>query len=263
MKNISLVHAPLLSFYSMDLYRDVVRNWKNVAFGYLLALLAVCWVPQSLLMHTKFSQFAEEEGAAIADQIPLILIEGGMVSIDAEQPYYIINRENGELFAILDTTGEVTDLRDSDAQLLLTQRRLFVRKGARETQVYELADVRQFELDSELAASWLEIASDWLAIILYPMFVVGSYLFRMLQAVVFALLGIVLARFFGAQLTFVSLMALAAVALTPAIIVSTLLIVAEINVPFQHLIPLALSLIYLGFAIIANAEPEESPPPIS
>jgi len=39
MKRHSVFQAPFLAFGSGSLYRDVGRNWKGVAFGYLLLLL--------------------------------------------------------------------------------------------------------------------------------------------------------------------------------------------------------------------------------
>src|SRR5690242_11135557 len=47
MKQFSRLSAISASFYSPDVYRDVVSRWKGYGVLYLLLLLAICWLPSA------------------------------------------------------------------------------------------------------------------------------------------------------------------------------------------------------------------------
>lgn len=58
MKQHSIFHAPVLSFFSKSLYRDVCHKRKGVGFAYLL-LLAVCWIAPVVKVHMELSNFVD------------------------------------------------------------------------------------------------------------------------------------------------------------------------------------------------------------
>jgi len=95
MKRYSIFHAPLLAFGSKSFYRDVGRQWKGVAFGYLILLLVVCWIAPVASIHFGFSNWIDTEAPKIIEQIPAITFNNGKASIDEPQPYRIVDPESG------------------------------------------------------------------------------------------------------------------------------------------------------------------------
>src|SRR6059036_4003771 len=81
--------APVLAFFSADLYRDVAARWRARSFGYLVALLAVCWIPSTFTMQRGWTTFVDGKSASLVDQIPPITITQGVVTVDAKEPVYI------------------------------------------------------------------------------------------------------------------------------------------------------------------------------
>ncbi len=124
MKKFSIIHIPVLSFFSKELYIDVGQNWKGVNFLYLLLLLAVCLIPTMIKIHADVTDFVNNEAPVIVNQVPEIAITDGQVSIKETQPYYIKDPDSDKILAIIDTTGQIESLENTDALCLLRLKHL-------------------------------------------------------------------------------------------------------------------------------------------
>ena len=140
MKRFSIFHIPVLSFFSKELYIDVGLHWKGVNFLYLLLLLAICWIPTMIGIHVSFLDFIDNEAPAVVEQVPEITITNGEASIKEPQPYYIKDPENGDVLAIIDTTGTIDSLEDPNAICLLTKSRVIYRETKCETRTFGLSE---------------------------------------------------------------------------------------------------------------------------
>lgn len=258
------LQALYLSFYSAPLYRDVGRRWKGTGYLYLLVLLALVWIPEMAQFHYKFSASIEEEGRAVAYQIPAITISDGEVSTDVETPYFIRDPKKGQVWAIIDLTGQYNSLAGTDAEVLLTKTQMFVRQRrgtVNETRVYDLSAVKSFTLTRDDVSRWLELAKAWTAIVLYPLAVLFAFVYRILQTLLYALIGLLIARSLKIELSYGTLVRLAVVALTPVIVLDTLRSLASIHIPALWLFAFAVAMGYLIFAIKANAAPADTQQP--
>ena len=139
MRRYSIFHVPALSFFSKKLYIDVSQNWKGVNFLYLLLLLAVCLTPTMINLHRGVSNFVDNEAPAIIDQIPEITITDGQVSIKEAQPYYIMDPDSNKPLAIIDTTGRIESLKETDALCLFTGNKVIMKKRNVENRTYDLS----------------------------------------------------------------------------------------------------------------------------
>lgn len=261
-KKYSIIHIPVLSFFSKKLYRDVGSGWKGVNFLYLLLLLAICWIPAMVKIHVGFTGFVENDAPGVVEQLPEITIDNGEASISEPQPYYITDPKSGNVLAIIDTTGQVESLEGTDAFCLLTRDKIITRKSNVENRTYNLSQIEYFVLNSERVMGWLRTANKFLAIAIYPFALSGSYLFRIVQALIYAAVGLMFAVWCKAALSYATLLRLAVVAMTPCMIAKTIFGMADIHLPFGKLIFLVITLSYLFFAVKANSEvivmPEES-----
>jgi hypothetical protein len=231
MKKFSIIHVPLFSFFSEELYRDVGLNWKGVGFGYLFLLLVVCTVPGMFKFQKGLSNFIDKEAPRYVSQVPRITIEKGEVHIDEQQPYYITIPDSNKIAAIIDTTGRVQSLDNTEAFVLLTKTKLVSRQSKSEIRVYDLANVKHFVLEQSTIMKWLDIGKKLLVPILYPIVVVGSFIFRVIQALIYAAIGYIFDRWCKTKLSYPALIRLAVTAVTPCIIVGTIFEYASVKLP--------------------------------
>lgn len=256
MKKFSILHVPLLSFFSGELYRDVGLNWKGVGFGYLFLLLAICTVPRMFKIQRGLSHFIEEEAPSFINQVPEITIEKGVVRIDKPQPYYITAPDSNEIVAIIDTTGQIQSLDNTDAFVLLTKTRLISRQNKSESRTYDLTNVQHFVLDQYKITNWLNAGKKLLVPVLYPFILLGSFIFRIIQSLIYAAIGLLFAAWCKTKLSYPALLRLAVAAVTPCIIVRTVLGYASVKLPLAGLwfFLTAMGLLFYGIKACSQIE---------
>ncbi len=252
-KRYSVLDAVYMAFYSGDLYQDVAQRWHGVGAGYLLLLVALCWLPLLIKIHVGFSDFVSRDAPKIIGQIPPITIDKGKVSTTAKTPYFIKDPDSGKELAIIDTGGEITSLDGRQAKLLLTQTKLITRQSAAEVREYDLSQVQHFEITKEKVLGWLLSFKDLFVPILAPFAILGSYVYRMVQLLLYAAIGMGFASANKVKLEYGVLMRLAAVAVTPAMIVNAAYDLWGKAIPFWWLICFAIAMCYLFFAVRSAA----------
>ncbi len=256
MKRYSILHPLVLSFFSQSLYQDVGRNWKGVGFVYLLLLLALSWVPDIVKMQLGLTNFLRSDAAGLVRQLPRITISKGEVSTEVDTPYFINDPKTGKPAAIIDLTGKITSLEGSEALVLLTKKQLIMKKSTAETRVYDLSAVKQFSFDRAWIEGWLQIAGNWFVPALFPFAVLFSYVYRILQALIYGLIGLLFTKFVKASLDYSATVRLAVMAITPVVLLTALLDFLETQIPFWSLICFFIAMGYLFYAVKANASPK-------
>ena len=254
----STIHPLFMSFYSKSLYQDVGRNWKGISFVYLLLLLALCWIPGMVQLHSAFSDYVTNTAPYIVEQVPPIMISNGEVSIDEPEPYFIKDTDGAVM--IIDTTGQFTSLNETEARILLMKTKIIIRESQTETRIIDLSQVNNLLIDQSLINSWLEVLRDWFAIVIYPFAVLFSFVYRVVQALIYAAIGILMAKMLRTALTYQSLISLAIVAITPALFLDTILNFMYMAGPFWNLISFIISMGLLFYAVKANSEGEIEEP---
>ncbi|HET7841311.1 MAG TPA: DUF1189 family protein [Terriglobia bacterium] len=260
MRQHSVWDALILSFYSKPLYHDVAAHWRGTGFAYLLLLLALCWVPEMAKLQVGMTKWVRGEGTQIVKQIPPIDIKDGEVSTGVTTPYFIKDPEKGNVIAIIDLTGQYTSLENSPANMLLTKHAFYTRNSASEVRSYDLKNVKSFHLDQTRVQGWLNLAGSWLVVVLYPFALLFSFIYRIAQALIYGLCGLVISRVVKVQLEYLTLLRLAAVAVTPAVILETVRSVGSVHIPYWSLLCFLIAMGYLYFAVTATVAPEASAP---
>ncbi|HEV7397797.1 MAG TPA: DUF1189 family protein [Pyrinomonadaceae bacterium] len=260
MKRYSYYHGPFLSFFSKEFYRDVGQNWKGIGYLYMAILLAILWIPSIIAIDSSFRTFAEKDAGAFTKQLPKITIKNGQVSTDVETPYFIKDPKNNSTVGIIDLTGQYRSLDDTEAHMLLTKNKLIMKGDHNDTKIYDLTPVQDFYVDSARVDGWLTTARQWMIPIFYPLGLLSSFIFRAIQILVYALIGMAFASMLKVQLSYPVLMRLAAVALTPVLVLDIILEFSPVKIPFWTILGIIVGLGYLMFAINANASTETQPP---
>lgn len=263
MRRYSFFHALVMSFFSKHLYRDVGSNWRGTGLLYLFVLLLIVWIPTMIRMHVGLSRFVDEESPHITQQIPRITIKNGQASTDVATPYTIKDKQ-GSPVAIIDMTSDYQDLDASGATVLLTKTRVFVRnQGRGEIRSYDLQPVGSFEMDRAWAEEFLQILRTWMVPVLFPILLIGAFILRAIQILIYAAIGLLFAKLANTTLSYKTLMRLAAVALTPVLLLNLLLEFLPFSIPFWWVLGTLTGLAYLFFAVKSNAAaaPQAAAPP--
>jgi len=251
MKRYSFIHAFVLSFFSKSFYQDVGRHWRGTGLLYIFLALLLVWIPTVIRMQVEFSRFVAQEGSRFTQQIPPVRIRKGEVSTDVTTPYFI-KGDNGEPLVIIDTTGKYESLDNTPASFLLTKSQIHTRNNRR-TQIYDLSGVESFDFDRTRAESWMETARTLLVPVVFPLGLLFGFVFRAIQILIYAAVGLLFAQISNTILSYQTLMRLAAVALTPVLVLNLVLEFMPFRIPGWWLIGTLIGLGYLFFAVRSNA----------
>ena len=228
-------------------------HWNRICFGYLFLLLAICWIPMMVRIHTGFAEFVKNDAPAVIDQVPEITITDGQVSIKEPQPYFIREPDSNQIIAVIDTTGSIESPADANAFFLLTDNSIITHSDY-ETRTFDLSQVENFTMDSATITSWLHTAKKYLVIILYPLALLSSYVYRIIQALVYAAIGLLFASMCKVSLSYGALLRLAVVAMTPCIIIKTVFALAGVYIPYIGIFYILIILAYLYFGVHACSQ---------
>jgi hypothetical protein len=253
-KKYSILHLPLFSFFSKKLYRDVGQNWKGANFAYLFLLLAICWIQPTLNLRSQVVESLDSNQLQIINQLPDIHIKNGRVDVDQQKPLFIKNA--GKTVAIIDTTGSMNYISDDHVLALLTSDKLIVRRGLNQFNTLNLSEVADFHLNKEIANGWLQTAKTAIAPLSYGLFLLLSYIFAILAMLVVAIAGLILSMAMHGSLKFSGAVRIATTAVTPAIILITLLAVFGQTIP--GMLYVAVTLLYLLIGIKACSKPGDA-----
>lgn len=259
MKRYSIFHLPVLTFFSKDLYADIGLNWKGVNFLYLLLLLAVCGVGAMVKIHRDLNNFVTNDAPALIDQVPEITIYDGQVSIKEDQPYYITAPDSGEVLIIIDTTGKIKSLEETEAFCLLTKNKVITKKNEFQNDSYDLSTIKSFSVNSEQITGWAKFGGKFAAPVIYPFVLIGSYVYRIVQVLIYAAVGMLLASICKTKLSYAALIRLAVAAITPGIIVYTILALAGNAIPFYWYLIAAMGYLFFAVKSVSGAQAQTQP----
>lgn len=254
MKQFSVLQAPVLAFFSRDFYRDVAKNWKGAGFGALFLMLLVFWTAISIRTFFTISQQLESaEVNLLIEKLPTMDIKDGQLAIDKPSPYtiYLPGSETEPLITF-DTSGKLKTLEDTNgAKALATAKELLVKKED-ETQAFPWKSLGN---SFHATPSDVKSAMKTFGVFLFgASWVCGIFIFvgHILAALIYGLIGLIMDR---NKLGYGTCLRVATLAMTPAVVLSSLWSILGIQIPAWTLITIPLSLGYLYFGL-ASLDPE-------
>ncbi len=251
MRRYNMLQAIYLSFYSKRLYQDVAVNWSGNVFLYLLLVLALSWV-----IPTYWMQIGLERGHAtfsknIVPQIPVMEIKEGKITTPLAQPYVITDPRTNARMAVIDTQGQYKTPEEAKAPFLITKTEI-INKSYNETKIYRIPETLTATINpisiNEFIGGFIQYS--W--IIFFICALLLSYLYRLIQTILYALFGMLLSKVNRMTLTYGQIYKIAIVALTPAIILSTIFTLVSFNFAYELMFYFLLTMGYLYFGILSN-----------
>jgi hypothetical protein len=219
-------------------------RWKGTNLGFLFLLLAICLIPTSRHIGKEVRAGIDQLSDSFLMQIPDISIIEGRVSIDAPQPYSII--EGNRTILLIDTTGKINSIEEAGAAALLTASQLIIRQNSEQSQSFDLSSIEQLEINQQTVAAWLVSLKKMIAPFYYGIGLLFSYIFFVLLALLCGAVALVFASIQQKQLNYAAGIRLAVTAFTPTLIISTALKSLPRPIPPTLYILLALTYLYMA-----------------
>ena len=250
MRRYSLLHPLWMAFYDGAIYEDVARSWRNRTFLYLLLLLALTWIPFTIQTQNQVDEWISREAPFYIDQIPDLTLSNGELTTSSSTPTLLRDRD-GKILVVIDPSGQYRSLDDTEAPILVTRTQIFVRGEGDQVEIQSLPDGPPETLTREdmyVIADWTRSLVNTL---LFPVLLVLSYVYRTLQSLLYAYVASFFTASAGRSLPYRTLLNLAIIAITPAVVLDTVHMLMESPLPDWFWWPacVLLSLGYLRFGI--------------
>lgn len=209
-----------------------------------------------------------------AEQTPVMVLQNGVLSVKAEQPYVMSITFDGKKYpaVVIDTTGKITlHTMDSHAPILVTAREIYV-KSKDDTKVYSLEKFSAHGsspliVNRALATDTAQRALDWLHANIFTIYLtVGlfvwlgllliEYIARIFMLLALGLVGMIASETMRPKIDFGTAVQIAAVAYTPVALLSTLKFCFTANAP-NTLILFALGAVMTCVGVFVSREATE------
>lgn len=245
------------SLYSGSMYREVAQTWHGRSFLYLLLLLFICWIAIASVftvqIHRNIYNFAQQLSTS---KLPTVNFKAGVASTKATTPYYIKNAKSKRSIIIIDTNNKIRDFYQNNATILIQKRSISYKDSIGKIEQYFYPKKITMDIGPKQIQSFIYRSGAWLSPSIFIMILLGgliiSYIYRAIQILIYALIGKLFCAILKRKLFYESLINLAITSVTPAIIISTILLLFNFSYPLEFLSYFLLSMIYLFFAIKAN-----------
>ncbi|MFA5975715.1 MAG: DUF1189 family protein [Elusimicrobiota bacterium] len=251
MKKYYLPEVLWLSFYSKDLYRSVGRIWRARGLAYLVLLVVLITLPVFLQFHRTFNERLETIQSEFSRQLPQITLLKGEIRTPESKPYEIRFGGDTANWILIDPTGKTASLSQTTATILVTQKEVLLRMSPGKTRVFSLSNIEDQTIDRDHMVEWINLIKKWSPVFFYPILFVMEFGVRLLQAALLALAGRFMVRQMGKSLDFLSVLNIALVSLSPALMIQTFLVDTLGGVNSNGLLMFFLSLGYFVFALNA------------
>jgi hypothetical protein len=220
--------APILAFFSKDLYADVAYKWTGTGIAYLLLLVCLSWLlTVTLTVAVPVVRIlSNQELPKFCKQVPKMTITAGRLSIDRKCPY-AINDSNGKVVALF--VADDQPLKEGHPPVVISSDALEIDVPGVGLKTYQLAPLAalnmNLEIDVDSSFSSVKRLLPWLPLIYVAVGLPIVFLVHLAQMLVYGLVAMLIARAYGCPITYQVGLRLAAVAITPAIILSTAIVV--------------------------------------
>lgn len=254
MSQYGMISAIFMSFYSKRLYKDVGKNWGGKVFLYLFFVLALSWIWPTYNAQRFINSYYTQSGEAIVNQIPVVEIKEGKVNTPEDKPYIVTDPANKATLLIIDTSGQYTSLENVDAGVLITKNQIISKPKPDQIRIDIIPETTNITIEPDKVNRALNsyIYISWLP--LFILAVLFSFFGRIIQALFYAILGKIFSGITRAGVSYGTIVQISLVAITPALIISSILDFMQITFAFQYLCYFVLTALYIFYGVLANKE---------
>jgi hypothetical protein len=233
---IGLIQTPLFAFFSKDLYAGVTTSWKGTGILYLFLLVLMSWTVTCLSVAYAVSTAVHNvEVRNFCQKIPAMNFESGKLSIDKPLPYTIQDDKAGTTLAVFVKEHKSMELSETDPPIVITPEYMLVRdqKG----QPLNFADLEKalpgLKFSGADIMAVMENTPTILSGIVFTVGLLPIFIGHLLVLLAYGGIEMLLASSMEARINYSTALRLAAVAMTPTVLLSTIL-TAVAAMPLSH-----------------------------
>lgn len=253
------------SFFNNKLYVDVGKRWKGLSLLYLLLLMFIVTIPVAVHVMRSFNYYYYEQLLMPLKRLPPVYIQNGQVYLNEPMPYLVKNDE-GQVVAIVDTTGTVTSMDKKYPQLavLITRDKLIYRTPSPpqlfrtvtapsapiNEQIFDKDMNQVFEGPLWVNSTMVKVLMILVDVLIYPTIAVLFLVIYLILLFVFSLMAQLAAKvLLKMDLTYGQAFRLLMVSTTPQITV--LMLTVYWIFPGRSFVLIGLTLAYFVFAVLS------------
>lgn len=253
MKQYGMLQAIVMSFYSKKLYRDVAMNWGGFAFLYLLLITALSWVVFTYQAQVALTVFYAKASDAIVAQVPVMTFKDGKLSTPEKRPYIVKEPDSKDVFAVIDTSGKYKSLKDTDhAEVLITETEMITKPKPETTRIDQFPKSMNMVFKPEVVNDYAKKYLNYSWLLIFPVLVLITFIYRIIQSLVYAVIGRIFSAIGGLGVTYGQIFLITMVALTPTIVLCTVLNIFDVEFAHKGLLYFLVAMVYLFYGILAN-----------
>lgn len=251
MPQYNVFQAIFMSFYSKGLYRDVAQNWGGRAFLYLLVLLVITWIPYIATYQIMASQIYPQFVDKLVPQVPVITVKNGKISTPEKRPYFIVMPNSKRNIVTIDTTGQYKTPTQANSSVLITETQI-ISQNNNETRIKDVPNTTNIVIDPSAIKNHTDYYLKFFWVLLFLVMVPLSYIGRLIQVLVYSIIGIIISSMGSVGLSYGQVMKIMMVAITPVIILTLILDFSPISLSHPGIVSFIVAMAYMCFGIFAN-----------
>jgi len=265
MSDYKFYQAPYLAFYSSKYYDSTfARKWYGYGLARLALVLAVCWIVTAVDWQLSLNTFVRDYAPGVLKQVPALHIKDAKATFDAPLPLTIVEPKTQlPLIVLCDSLPEGA-LQDTSIKAIMTSNMMIYRKSASETRTYTYESWGTVDVTRIQLAQWTEIVRKAAVPVAYPFLLLGSFCWRFGQGLILGLIGLLIVHFTKSRLRFEHTFLAGLIVASMAALVSTLVDLTPLKIPFFGTLMFALEVFYLHRilrAYTAMQVAKDAPPP--
>lgn len=219
----SRILAVYRSFYDATQYRETALSWRGFGGSYLLIVASITALLIYVPLLFTISTFQGEAFDRFIEQLPPITIADGRIQVEAEQPV-IINIP--PMSMIIDTTMSETDMRATKNTIGIGSDFVFMQADNDTYRVHKLTNEGSEEpiiITKESVHAIIDKNLPSLKVIMFPLMWAGQFVNLLLGVLAISALSYVITAFMKEEFFFLTRMRLAALAITPPMLITVIL----------------------------------------
>lgn len=237
------------SFYNPPLYRAVMTEWQGVGGLYLLVLSGLLAFLLACFMAYGTVQFKQDKLPGILAQMPTMTVKDGILKVQGPEPAKITD-DKKTVLVYIDTTKSEQELRsEKEAAYVYVGKDFMLVKGPAGF------EKKTFEKVGTLNISREAIEKNWpgpvmLALVVWPFVTLGQLISFLFLALTVAVCSYIVTAPMKEEYPFETRMRMAAIAMTPAVLISKILLLG-INHNTGTWMEILLSVFYFYVMVLA------------
>jgi len=265
-----ILTAPFQALFSRKFYSEAAYAGTGRSFLYLAYLVTLMFFAVLVAVNTRLLPQTNAFAAWLQSEIPVMQWTPAGLSMKDRTEFLLVHPELGPLARFDMTVKEVTSAQMGENTVFVTSQKVYIRQPGREGfRIFDMTELgnktaQPFEIQPATFGIFYEKIKPWLVVMLSCAFWAGFLVWKILAALFYSWIALLINMTRREKLEYSHLWALACFALTPAALIQSL----QFVIPTLAALPFGLggsflvTFLYLHLAI-KGTEPPESVAPSS